>query len=163
MFLKNFNQDKNWNWCERCKIYCPPKVYHCQICQRCIRKMHHHCHWINNCVGKFNKKFFIQFLFYVQLICFYTILIVIIELFYNPITSQAKAIHMFILLIESFLFGIFGINVFSDQVQASVKNTPAFEYQSPTLFLTKLCETSQWLFWILPLKYKVRKYHQFIL
>ena len=40
---------------------------HCSACNRCVLNMDHHCPWINNCVGFYNRKFFMQMLFYVIL------------------------------------------------------------------------------------------------
>ena len=38
---------------------------------RCIKKMDHHCPWINACVGHKNHAHFIRFLFYAATGCFY--------------------------------------------------------------------------------------------
>lgn len=38
------NQD-DWTVCTRCETYRPPRAHHCRICQRCIRRMDHHCPW----------------------------------------------------------------------------------------------------------------------
>lgn len=66
-----------WTVCTRCETYRPPRAHHCRICKRCIRRMDHHCPWINNCVGERNQKFFLQFLVYVALMAMYSVALVI--------------------------------------------------------------------------------------
>lgn len=69
----------DWTVCTRCETYRPPRAHHCRICQRCIRRMDHHCPWINNCVGERNQKYFIQFLVYVGALAAYAITLVVIS------------------------------------------------------------------------------------
>jgi hypothetical protein len=66
----------DWTVCTRCEIYRPPRAHHCRICRRCIRRMDHHCPWINNCVGERNQKYFLQFLIYVGVLSVYAIVLV---------------------------------------------------------------------------------------
>lgn len=38
-----------------------------RFCRRCcnvVLKKHHHCPWINNCVGQYNEQYFIRFLLF---------------------------------------------------------------------------------------------------
>ena len=64
-------------------MYRPPRAHHCRICRRCIRRMDHHCPWINNCVGEWNQKYFLQFLFYVALLSAYSIFLVVTSWYFH--------------------------------------------------------------------------------
>ena len=86
MFNQGFYLDapehKKRRYCLICHIFKPERCHHCSSCNRCVLNMDHHCPWINNCIGFYNRKFFILLLFYVLL----TILFVICGLSYEVFT-----------------------------------------------------------------------------
>lgn len=61
----------SYRYCRHCKHYKPDRAHHCSVCGRCILKMDHHCVFINNCVSFFNHKFFVCFVTYAFLGCFF--------------------------------------------------------------------------------------------
>ncbi|XP_036301220.1 palmitoyltransferase ZDHHC23 [Pipistrellus kuhlii] len=46
-------------WCAQCQLVRPARAWHCRICGICVRRMDHHCVWINGCVGECNHQAFI--------------------------------------------------------------------------------------------------------
>ncbi|XP_027621455.1 palmitoyltransferase ZDHHC23 isoform X1 [Tupaia chinensis] len=47
------------DWCAKCQLVRPARAWHCRICGSCVRRMDHHCVWINSCVGESNHQAFI--------------------------------------------------------------------------------------------------------
>ncbi|XP_071512128.1 palmitoyltransferase ZDHHC7-like [Diadema antillarum] len=115
---------ESWTVCQKCEAYRPPRAHHCRICRRCIRKMDHHCPWINNCVGEFNQKYFIQFLFYVGMAAVYSIFLLVISWTREcPSCSDmdeknARIAHSIVLVVISILFGLFVCAIGCDQITA---------------------------------------------
>ncbi len=57
--------------CRTCKQAKPARSKHCSLCNICVMKFDHHCIWINRCVGYYNYRYFLLFIFSHAVICTY--------------------------------------------------------------------------------------------
>ena len=113
--------------CTKCCSIKPDRAHHCSVCQRCIRKMDHHCPWVNNCVGERNQKYFVLFTLYIALMSFHA-LFMAGNHFIGCIGSDwkecpafsppATIIFLLFLMFEGLLFALFTAIMFGTQVSA---------------------------------------------
>merc|ERR1719161_540223 len=53
-----------FRYCNKENVYKPDRAHYCSALCRNVLKMDHYCPWLMNCVGHYNHKFFLLFLFY---------------------------------------------------------------------------------------------------
>jgi len=101
-------------FCETCWIYRPPRAIHCGTCDNCVDRFDHHCPYLGNCVGKRNYRYFLLFVYLVEINALYAIACCATQLYFLLDTSNATVNTIFHDLsgIFSFIVGIYGIIVF---------------------------------------------------
>ena len=62
---------KRKRYCLICNAFKPERSHHCSVCNICVLNMDHHCPWVDNCIGFYNRKFFMQLLFFVVTLTIY--------------------------------------------------------------------------------------------
>ncbi|CAJ0759892.1 17820_t:CDS:2, partial [Entrophospora sp. SA101] len=61
--------------CKKCHLPKPERAHHCSVCKKCVLRFDHHCPWIANCVGFFNHRYFLLFMTYLVIGCFYFVIV----------------------------------------------------------------------------------------
>ena len=62
---------KRKRYCLICNAFKPERSHHCSVCNKCVLNMDHHCPWVDNCIGFYNRKFFMQLLIFVVILTIY--------------------------------------------------------------------------------------------
>nr|XP_027201158.1 palmitoyltransferase ERF2-like [Dermatophagoides pteronyssinus] len=168
----NYTYELDWTYCKHCHLYRPLGAHHCHICRHCILRMDHHCPWINNCVGQYNQKYFLQFTSYAFIGCLYTIASIILSLIIIPPGIPIRIVHIGLITLASFVLGIFSIAVFFDQLQNIFSNNSSDrshlsrrDYNIPnttlqptsksrTIILRELFGNIPVILWLLPYPFK---------
>ncbi|KAI3358715.1 hypothetical protein L3Q82_015121 [Scortum barcoo] len=113
--------------CPKCCSIKPDRAHHCSVCKRCIKKMDHHCPWVNNCVGENNQKYFVLFTMYIALISFHALIMVAFHFVFcieedwtkcSNFSPPATVILLILLCFEGLLFLIFTAVMFGTQVHS---------------------------------------------
>ncbi len=76
-----------------CNVFKPERCHHCSACNRCVLNMDHHCPWINNCVGFWNRKYFILLLVYALAITYFVAFTMIYD-FFQTIRWEIDAFYL---------------------------------------------------------------------
>lgn len=61
----------NWRFCASCESVAPPRSWHCNVCDICILKRDHHCMFTSCCIGHYNFRYFLMFVFYLFMATIY--------------------------------------------------------------------------------------------
>lgn len=113
--------------CPKCCCIKPERAHHCSVCQRCVRKMDHHCPWVNNCVGENNQKFFVLFTLYIALMSVHALFLAINHFLScigkdwhecRSFSPPATIVFLLFLIFEGLLFALFTSIMFGTQVSA---------------------------------------------
>lgn len=122
--------------CHKCCSIKPKRAHHCSVCERCIRRMDHHCPWVNNCVGEANQKFFVLFTMYIALLSAHALywgiwqFMLCVESEWSRCSSvgpPATTLMLIFLLFEAILFVIFTSVMFGTQIAGICQDETTIE------------------------------------
>ncbi|CAJ0962905.1 unnamed protein product, partial [Mesorhabditis belari] len=134
--LQLMNENKVVYKCQKCCSIKPERAHHCSVCERCIRRMDHHCPWVNNCVGEGNQKYFVLFTLYIACLSIHALYWGVWQ-FVECVGSEwatcpalsppATTLLLIFLLFEGVLFAIFTGVMFGTQISAICSDETAIE------------------------------------
>ena len=76
--------------CKSCHIIKNLRVFHCRKCGLCVLRHDHHCDWLSNCIGLYNQKTFLFFIYTCLLHCTIFILFIIYTIFEYKTSMSMK-------------------------------------------------------------------------
>lgn len=87
--------------CVVCRARREMRSHHCKECGRCVRRLDHHCPWIDNCVGLGNQRLFYCFIV-VLLATLLWLYLVVFEYLFDAVRIQQRNGAGFIDMVRAF-------------------------------------------------------------
>uniref|UniRef100_A0A2K6K785 Palmitoyltransferase n=2 Tax=Rhinopithecus TaxID=542827 RepID=A0A2K6K785_RHIBE len=108
-------------------------AHHSSICKRHVRKMDHHCLWVNNCVGEKNQRCFELFTMYIALPSVHALILCGFQQWTecSDFSPPFTVILLSFLCLEGLLFFTFTAVTFGTQIH-SICNDEREIYKKPT-------------------------------
>ena len=123
--------------CKSCYVIRPHNSHHCKMCHKCVLEQDQHCPLILNCVGTFNRKFYILYIFYAFLSVIHSLGIFGYYTLYKnfPLFYEDSTYIFFslVFLICSLIYGFFAFLMIIEQIQNIKRNTAVFDYKNGIL------------------------------
>ncbi|KAK6459716.1 DHHC palmitoyltransferase-domain-containing protein [Scheffersomyces xylosifermentans] len=122
-----------YRYCNKCSVWKPDRAHHCSSSGKCILRMDHYCPWFSTCIGFFNQKFFVQFLFYLAVYAGFSFFLSTTILWKILASAEYEqdflSINLVILFVVSlaFFFVLGGFTLF--QIYMVLKNMTTIEFQ----------------------------------
>ncbi|VDN55195.1 unnamed protein product [Dracunculus medinensis] len=140
IIVENRNFDGSIRYCYKCGCIKPDRCHHCSVCGHCVLKFDHHCPWVNTCINYYNYKFFVQFLGYGLLLCFWGILTDFQYFigFWKKDLRLNNGFGNFQILFLFFVAGMFAISLsclFCYHLYLTAKNRSTLETFRPPIFV----------------------------
>ena len=120
--------------CKSCYVVRPHNSHHCKICHKCVLEQDHHCPWFANCLGTFNRKYFILYNLYAVLSVVYSLSIFSYYSLYKHFSlfleNTSYIIFSLIFIIFSFIYGGFTFMLLYEQFQNIKHDTNIIDYNN---------------------------------
>ena len=123
--------------CNNCFVLRPINSHHCKVCHKCYIEHDHHCPWVNNCIGLFNKKSFILFLLYSFIQIIYSFILFFYYSLYKNIDQLKDYPELIIMDAFAIVFGlilaIVSVMLLKDQYDTIKSNCTQIDFKQGIL------------------------------
>ena len=112
MMIASINKQEFFlKYCPTCFIARDLRVFHCKYCNLCILRHDHHCPWLSNCIGIYNRK---KFLLLVLIGNCFNVIYIYFLFFYIvfPIDKSWNFGFVFSIILLSFILISFLFHIF---------------------------------------------------